>query len=80
MFQTHIFCLVRELPDQKGIDRVRSCLVEYGILPKDPKTASDQLQLLDTRFRNRVTAIKGWPFSFYTPNTQVPIIDVSIMC
>jgi len=56
---THIFCIVRELPDQDLTVRLRDTLVKFGMLPgKSTKLAGEQ-EVLEAKFTERVTAIKG---------------------
>ncbi len=59
MFQTHIFCLVRELPEKKLIERIRTTMIQYGMIasPKGRPTA-EQLAL-EAKLTDRVEAIKG---------------------
>ena len=59
ILQTHIFCIVRENPDMKGNTRIRATLVQYGILSPNPTNCPDEMMLLETKFNNGVTAIKG---------------------
>ncbi|KAI0218537.1 Linear gramicidin synthase subunit D [Lamellibrachia satsuma] len=57
--KTHIFCLVRELPDQNGISRIRSTLSKYGILAPSGTEPSDSQRHLEAELTSRVAALKG---------------------
>ncbi len=59
LFQTHIFCLVRELPNQKGIDRIKTTMKQYGMLANNPAKATVEQQAMEAKLLERVTAVKG---------------------
>ncbi len=65
ILQTHVFCLVREVPGQTGLDRVRRSLEQYGILVADSMVGTEQQQKLHRDFSSRVSAVKG-PLCAYT--------------
>ncbi|KAK2165584.1 hypothetical protein LSH36_48g05032 [Paralvinella palmiformis] len=56
--KSQIFCLVREWPNQTGIDRIRSTMVQYGILDRTDESTSDGMSL-DSQIRSRVTVFNG---------------------
>ena len=51
--------MVRELPEQKGSERIRATLAQYGILPLDTGNSGSDAQTLEMKFNSRVTAVKG---------------------
>ena len=56
--QTHVYCVVRALPDQKGTERLRTSLERYGILHSGANVNAEQ-KTLEALFSSRVTAVKG---------------------
>ena len=50
---------MREAPGRKSVDRVRACLVQYGIIQDDPKRASAEQKEIQVEFEERVTVMKG---------------------
>ncbi len=59
MFQTHIFCLVRELPDKKLIERIRATMIQYGMIASMKSRATAEQLALEAKLTDRVEAIKG---------------------
>lgn len=59
VFQTHIYCVVRKLPDISVKDRLLETLKKYGILcPSGGEPTKEQEELAE-KFHKTVTVIKG---------------------
>jgi len=57
--KTHIFCLVRETPEIKGMDRIKEALVKFGIIPKNSRHATDEQASVLEKLYSRVTPVAG---------------------
>ncbi|RDD46798.1 Linear gramicidin synthase subunit D [Trichoplax sp. H2] len=57
--EVDVYCIVREVPDSSGKDRVRANLVSYGLLPADRNDSSGANQDFENAFSKRVYAITG---------------------
>ena len=72
-----MFCLVRELPEQKGLDRIRASLVQYGILPSHREKPTEEQHILEEKLERRITPIKGL---FDVGNLFLLYVRVSSTC
>lgn len=54
-----VYCLVRELPNQDLMDRIKETMRKYSILANDSKRATEEQTSMESLFRKRVIAMKG---------------------
>lgn len=57
--QLLVYCLVRELPNQDLMDRIKETMRKYSILANDSKRATEEQTSMESLFRKRVIAMKG---------------------
>ncbi|XP_013419834.1 uncharacterized protein LOC106180401 [Lingula anatina] len=56
---THVYCVVRALPEKSGLQRLKETLQQYGILPSPRKDLTEEQEICAKEVDYRVTTVEG---------------------